>query len=131
MSLDPSMIKVWTKRGVLSRHTLTSSFTLMEMLTIITGEIRLLYKQSLEQVDGASSSSGSTFKGVPTSGPVDVEKVTGEPTLAQVALSIAAYSFCSSMMVVANWFAIRAVKNSAVVTQIQFVFATVTCLILG
>jgi hypothetical protein len=56
---------------------------------------------------------------------------SGEPTLWQVATAIAAYSLCSSMMVVVNKLAIDAIQISAVVTQVQFTFATVTVLILG
>jgi hypothetical protein len=90
--------------------------------------VRLLSKQSLEQLNGSPTKGGGSSSSA-NGGGVDAKK--GEPTLAEVAVSIAAYSFCSSMMVVANWFAIRSFKNSAVVTQVQFVFATLTCLVLG
>lgn len=54
-----------------------------------------------------------------------------QPTMKEVAVAIVAYSFCSSMMVVANKLTIDAVPISAVVTQFQFAFATIVVLVLG
>eukprot|EP00038_Savillea_parva_P011349 m.196915 g.196915 ORF g.196915 m.196915 type:complete len:331 (+) comp19935_c0_seq1:110-1102(+) len=59
------------------------------------------------------------------------KEVSKEPSTAKIAMAIVAYSLCSSMMVVANKLAINAVQISAVVTQTQFVFATVVVLLAG